>query len=105
MIGIIAPSVWLLMTFATGMLGAGVRQLAWLTLGRGLGNPVSLLAAVAAIFSVLMIVACTRRWMKEYSGLGKSLSTFLVSLAIVLVYYGILVVWFWKMIPSPSAQN
>jgi hypothetical protein len=105
MIGIIAPAVWLLMTFATGLLGAGMRQVAWLTLGHGLSNPVSFLAAVSALFSVLMIVACVRRWRREYSGLGKSLSTFAVSFGIVVVYYGILVVWFWRMIPDPSAQN
>jgi hypothetical protein len=105
MIGIVAPSVWLLMTFATGLLSAGVRQVAWLTRGQGMANPVSFLAAVSAVFSLLMIAACARRWMKEYAGLGKSLSTFAVSLGIVVAYYGILVVWFWRMFPSGGAPN
>ncbi len=106
MIGIIAPAVWLLMTFATGLLNAAARQVVWLTRGgQEPANPVSLLAGISAVLSVLMIAACGRRWMKEYAGLGKSLSTFAVSLGIVVAYYGILVVWFWRMISFPDAQN
>lgn len=105
MIGIIAPAVWLLMAFATGLLNAAARQVVWLTRGQEPANPVSLLAGISAVLSVLMIAACGRRWMKEYAGLGKSLSTFAVSLGIVVAYYGILVVWFWRMISFPDAQN
>ncbi|MGB7847798.1 MAG: hypothetical protein WBL63_19455 [Candidatus Acidiferrum sp.] len=100
MIGIVAPAVWLLMTFASGLLGGAARQILWLGQGRGLTNPVSFLAAVTAVFSLLMIAACARRWMKEYAGLGKSLSTFAVSLGIVVIYYGILVAWFWHSVGS-----
>jgi hypothetical protein len=105
MIGILAPAVWLLMTFATGLLGGAARQIYQLGGGHELTNPVSFLAGVSAVFSVLMIVACARRWRKEYSGLGKSLSTFVVSLGIVVVYYGILVAWFWHMIPFAATQH
>lgn len=105
MIGIIAPAVWLLMIFATGLLNAGIRQVVWLTRGRELDNPVSFLAAVSAVFGVLMIAACVRRWLKEYAGLGKSLSTFAFSLGAVVIYYGVLVVWFWRMFPSPVGAN
>jgi hypothetical protein len=31
-----------------------------------------------------------------YSGLGRGLRTFLIRLIIMVVYYGILVVWFWN---------
>jgi hypothetical protein len=34
------------------------------------------------------------RWKVHYSGIGRGLRTFLVSVVIVVVYYGILVVWF-----------
>jgi hypothetical protein len=105
MIGIVAPAFWLLMTFATGLLGGAARQVFFLSRGRGLTNPVSFLAAVTALLSLLMIAACARRWMKEYAGLGKSLTTFAVSLGIVAVYYGILVAWFWHMIPFAGASN
>lgn len=105
MIGMVAPAVWLGMTFASGLLGGAARQLLQLGHGHPLTNPVSFLAAITALLGVLMIAACARRWVKEYSGLGKSLSTFTVTLGIVAVYYGILVVWFWHMIPFAAAQN
>lgn len=105
MIGILAPAVWLLMSFATGLLGGAARQILQLGSHHTLTNPVSFLAAVAALLSILMIAACTRRWFKEYVGLGKSLSTFAISFGIVAVYYGILIVWFWHMIPAAAAQN
>jgi hypothetical protein len=104
MIGIVAPAVWLLMIFATGLLGGAARQLVQLGQGHGLTNSVSFLAGVTGILGLLMIGACARRWEKEYSGLGKFKSTFAVSLGIMVVYYGILVVWFWHIIPSLSAQ-
>jgi hypothetical protein len=105
MIGIIAPAMWLVMTFATGLLGGALRQILSIGHGRGMTNPVSFLAAVSAVLSILMIAVCGRRWRKEYSGLGKSASTFAVSFGIVAVYYGILVVWFWHIIPFAAAQN
>jgi len=105
MIGIVAPSMWLLMTFASGLLGGAARQVLQLGRGHAFTNPVSFLAAITAVFSLLMIVACARRWKKEYAGLGKSLNTFTVTFGIVAVYYGILVAWFWHIIPFVSAQN
>ena len=76
--------MWLAMTFATGLLGGAWRQVWYLEQGRGLTNPVSFPPAVSAVFSVLMIA---------------------VSLGIVAVCYGILVAWFWHMIPFPAAQD
>jgi len=105
MIGMVAPAVWLVMTFASGLLGGAARQLLRLGQGHGLTNPVSFLAAVSALLGLLMIAACARRWMKEYAGLGKSVSTFALSFGIVVVYYGILVAWFWHMIPFVTARN
>jgi hypothetical protein len=105
MIGMLAPAAWLVMAFATGMLGAAVRQIFHAGQGAGLTNLISLLAGVTAIVSLLMIAACGRHWSKEYAGLGKSLSTFTVSLGIVAVYYAILVVWFWHLIPVSAAGN
>jgi len=105
MIGIVAPAVWLAMTFATGLLGGAARQMVLITRGRGITNPVSFLAGITALLSLAMIAVCARRWVKEYAGLGKSISTFAISFGIVAVYYGILVAWFWHMIPFTSAKN
>ena len=105
MIGIVAPALWLVLTFATGLLAGAVRQLLQLGAGKGLSNTVSFLAAISAILSILMIWACTRRWIREYAGLGKTVVTFGVSSAIVVVYYGIMVFWFWHMVPFANARN
>ena len=103
MISMLAPAAWLLMAFATGMLGGAVRQFAHIGQGATLSNLVSLLAGVTAVLSLLMIAAGARHWRREYAGLGKSLSTFAVSFSVVVVYYAILVVWFWHLIPVSAA--
>jgi hypothetical protein len=105
MIGMVAPAVWLLMTFATGLLGSAARQILGFGEGHGMTNPVSFVAALSAVLSLAMIAACARRWKKEYLGLGKSASTFAISLGIVAVYYGILVVWFWHMFPFVPSHS
>ena len=105
MIGMLAPAGWLVMAFATGLLGAGGRQLLSLERGLGLTNLVSFLAAITMLLSILMILVCARRWHKEYGGLGKSLTTFVVSFGIVIVYYCILIAWFWHMIPLTAAHT
>lgn len=102
MIGMLAPVVWLVMAFATGLLGGAMRQVGLMLSGGAPTNAVSLLAAATAVLAVLMIVFCARHWAKEYAGLGKSLSTFAVSFGLVVVYYGILAMWFWEMIPNPG---
>jgi len=105
MIGMVAPAMWLVMMFASGLLGGAARQVLQLGLGHGLTNAVSFLAAISALLSVLMIAACGRRWLREYAGLGKSVSTFAITFGIVALYYAILVTWFWHTIPLPAAQN
>lgn len=100
MIGILASFVWLGMAYATGILGSAARQLYEIKSATGNGTLVSVIAAITALIAVLMIAFGTRHWMKEYSGLGKARSTFLVSLGIVAVYYGILIAFFWEMIPN-----
>jgi hypothetical protein len=103
MIGMLAPAAWLVMAFATGMLGAALRQLFRVGEGAGMSNLISLVAGVTAILSLLMIAACGRHWFREYAGLGKSLSTFVVSFGIVIVYYSVLVTWFWHLIRVSAA--
>ncbi len=99
MIGMLTPAVWLVLAYATGMLGGAARQVLQL-LKLQPTNAVSLLAAATALLAVLMIAFCAYRWKREYSGLGKWRSTFLVSLGIVTAYYATLVIWFWRMIPQ-----
>jgi hypothetical protein len=67
-------------------------------------NDVSFIAAVSAVLSVLMILFCVRHWKREYGGLGKTATTFAISVGVVAIYYGILAIWFWNMIP-PQLSN
>jgi hypothetical protein len=105
MIGMLAPVAWLGMVFATGLLGGATRQVLRLTRGEGVSNEISFIAAVSAVLSILMIVSCARHWKREYAGLGKTASTFAVSVGLVALYYGILAIWFWNMIPGPVANG
>jgi len=105
MIGMLAPVAWLGMVFATGLLGGAVRQVLRLTRGEPINNEVSFIAAISAVLAVLMIVFCARHWKREYAGVGKTGVTFAVSVGIVAVYYGILAVWFWNMIPTQIANG
>jgi hypothetical protein len=68
--------------------------------GTASANAVGFIALMTALIAVLMIIFTGRRWKKEYAGLGKGRITFLVSLGIVAVYYGVLIVFFWQMIPN-----
>lgn len=100
MIGILAPAAWLVLAFESGLLGAALRQLFKLSRAQAVTSQASLVAGITALLSLLMIGFCAYRWKRHYSGLGKGLSTFLISLVVVVVYYGILVVWFWNSFPK-----
>jgi hypothetical protein len=99
MIGMLASGVWLVMAYATGMLGTALRQFIIPSAG-STTTAVGVLTLVTALIAVLMIALCARHWRKEYSGLGKTKRTFVVSMGIVTAYYGILILWFWNMVPK-----
>jgi hypothetical protein len=105
MIGILAPAAWLVLAFASGLLGGAMRQIFRLSHAETPTNEVSFLAGISAALAVLMIVCCSYRWKKHYAGLGKGIRTFLPSLGVVAVYYAVLVIWFWQMIPSAAAKG
>jgi hypothetical protein len=101
MLGMIAPAASLLMMVATGLITTGLRQVVWLfrpPYPDHRADPVALMAAVTAVVLTLMIVFCAIRWKREYAGTGKGLTTFLVSLGVVVVYYGVLIFWFTRSI-------
>ena len=100
MIGMVSSVAWLGMAYATGILGSSTQQLFGRSSTNLTSSLVSAIALITALFAVLMVVLCARHWKKEYSGLGKGRSTLLVSLGVVAVYYGILITWFWEMIPN-----
>ena len=100
MIGMLASVVWLGLGYESGILGSTVRNLSeWGTAGLT-AKFVAMVALTTAMLALLMVTFCGRHWMKEYAGLGKGRSTFVVSLGIVAVYYGTLLRFFWAMIPN-----
>ena len=100
MIGMLASAVWLGMAYVTGILGSATQQMIMVRSGGASATPVSIIALLTALIAVLMIAFSARHWIKEYAGLGKTRSTLLVSLGVIVVYYGILLRWFWDMIPN-----
>jgi hypothetical protein len=100
MLGMIAPAGWLLLNYATGLLGGAARQVGRLMHAQMPNNQVSLMAAVTAVLCVLMIGICAYRWKREFSGTGKTGITIGVSVAVVVVYYGVLIAWFWNLVPK-----
>lgn len=100
MIGMLASVVWLGMAYATGILGSSAQRLLDLKNTDANAALISGIAMITAMFAVLMVILCARHWQKEYSGLGKTRNTFLVSFGVVAVYYGILISLFWEMIPN-----
>jgi len=99
----IAPLIsiaWFGLVYMAGLLGSAVERLRSPENFRSDANFVAILAVVTATVAVLMTALCRIHWVKEYAGRGRSWRTFLASLGIVLVYYGILLRWFWDMIPD-----
>lgn len=105
MLGIFAPAVWLALQFAAGGLAGSARQLGLLLRFQRPDDAASLVGAVIAVLSILMIIFCVYRWRREYAGLGKATSTLIVSLVITLAYYGLLTFWFWHAFPHSGWQS
>ena len=99
MLGMLAPVAWIILMLLNGQLIGALRQpIDYFAQGlRPTG--VGMVLLLTALVSLIMFAGCLRHWRREFAGLGKGWSTFLISLLIVLVYYGILVVWFTHLFP------
>ena len=100
MIGPLVSIVWLGLAYMAGLLSSAVERLRTFGGNNLNDNLVALLALATAIVAVLMTVLCRIHWVKEYSGRERGWRTFFISLGTVVVYYGILLHWFWDMIPN-----
>jgi len=100
MVGMLTPAVWLILAYGLGMLGGAMRQVSRVMRAQRPTSEVSVMVTIMTVLSVLLIAFSAYRWKREYAGLGKGRTTFAVSLGIVLVYYAILIVWFWRSIPQ-----
>lgn len=100
MAGPLVSLAWLTLASTAGLLSSAVEHLRTFGSFTTDANLVTLLAIVTATVAVLMTTLCRIHWVKEYSGRGRTWHTFLVTLAIVVAYYAILLRWFWDMIPN-----
>ncbi len=103
MVGMIAPAVWLALAFGLGLIPGKPSDIALLVSGRTRVDRINALDILTATFCMLLIVFSARRWLREYKTSGKGMSTFVVSLAGVVIYYTILIYVYWKGIPQGSA--
>lgn len=104
-LGMLVPAVWLLLMFATGLLGGAMRQASKLVHAQRPTNDVSMLAALMAALAIAMIWVCAYRWKREFAGLGKGSSTFVIASGIVVVYYGVLIYWFWDIATGDTSST
>jgi len=105
-LGIMAPTVWILLSFGTGLLASAFSQvpneLGRLFRGLTPGNEVAALTVVIAILSVAMIISNWVRWKREFMGMNKEFHILAGSLAIVVVFYSVLIYWFWHLVPATA---
>jgi len=100
---IIGPLVslgWLVLASTAGLLTSAIERFRTLGAFSMDANLVAFLAIVTAAAAVLMTTLCRIHWVKDYARHGRTWRTFFVSLAIVVVYYLVLLRWFWDMIPN-----
>lgn len=94
----VAPAGWLLLTFVTSAFGEPMRQMSRILHAEEPNYTPFALGVAVSMLSVAMIAVCAYHWKREFAGLGKGRSTFLVSVGIVAAYYGVMAVWFWRSI-------
>jgi len=99
MLGIVGPAGWLLLTFVTGGFGEFARQIGRMIHAQA-PDPATFLGGSISVLSVAMIIFCAYRWKREFAGLGKGRSTLLISIGIVAVYYGVMILWFWRSVSA-----
>ena len=100
MIAPLVSAAWFVLAYTAGLLGSAVERLRSAPSFSSAADFVAMLAVVIAIVAVIMTALSRIHWVKECSGRARGWRTFFVSLGIVLVYYGILLRWFWDMIPD-----
>ena len=102
MLGIVAPTTWIVLTFVSGGLPGMFRQVELAVRLRHPDAMANLIGGVTLLLSLLMIGFCANRWRHEFKGLGKTRSTLLVCLGVAVAYYGFLVVWILRWPPVVS---
>ena len=96
MLGILAPSAWMLLAVVTGAFGEPMREITRLVHAEPPNYTVQALGGIVSVISLAMIALCAYRWEYLFAKAGSTLKTFAISLGIVTIYYGTLALWFWR---------
>lgn len=102
MMGIVAPGIWLALTFTWSGISVISRQVLVAFHPGSAFFPTDVLMTVAITLSVVLIVCCANRWRREFGRLREAWSTLLISLSIAAAYYAVVVVWILRWPPSAS---
>ena len=90
MLGIVAPVGWLLLALVTSGFGEPIREMAQFLQGQNPNYTPAIIGGIIAALSIAMAVFCAYHWKREFAGLEKGRRTFWVSAAIVVAYYGVM---------------
>jgi hypothetical protein len=102
MLGMVAPTIWLVLIFILGVMPGMLRQVSRVVHLRHPDLMANLVGAIIVVLSVLMIGFCAHRWRREFAGSRKGLSTLAISAAVAAVYYSVIVVWVLRWPPGAS---
>jgi len=93
MMGIVAPIAWLILNLAWSGASGLARDVSLAFHATNPFFPTGLLTSLAVVLSFGLIATCAYRWRREFAGLHRGWSTLLISIAVVGVYYAVLVLW------------
>jgi len=96
-VGMAAPAAWLLLITTTNLSGI-FRQLGLVLRFQTPDYPANLIGGVCMLISALMFGACLYRWNQERWGFRHAWSTISAIAVMVGVYYGILVMWYSRLV-------
>lgn len=99
-IGALVSIIWLGLAYMAGLLSSAAERLRTLRNSDTADNLVAVLALATAGLAVLITVLCRIHWVKEHFERRANRRIFAISLAMVAVYYLVLALWFWDMIPD-----
>lgn len=101
-LGMQVPLVWIVLTFATGLLGGAMQQALRFVRGEGVTNRTGPMALVITALGIALFINSMLHWRREISGNRIARPTFAITAAIVTIYYSVLIIWFWRMFPATA---
>jgi hypothetical protein len=100
-VGMAAPAAWVVLVSASNLSGI-LRQISRVLRFQAPDYPANLIGAVCMLIAVLIFGACLYRWKQDRWGFRHAWRTIGAVAAVVAVYYGILVVWYSRLVMAKS---